>query len=122
MTRTLLAAIFLTLFSQTAWANAVYYCSGTHLVQVENSIFERFSPLNFKFSVDRTKIKYGNSTFFNGAIESITFWQGENHWVSMNGDFAITKFKNGEYLMTTNGFWEEGIKATLISAKCDKFE
>jgi hypothetical protein len=118
MTRTLLTAIFLTLFSQTASANTVFYCTGTNLVKVEDHKLEKFKTQNFKFSVNQNTIKFGSGGYFDKHEAGITRWTDEYNWASTNNMANITFLKG---YFTSAEVYSYIDKAFLITAKCDKF-
>lgn len=121
MTRTLLTAIFSTLFSQAAWADSVYYCIGTNLAEIRGANLQSYTPQKFKFNVNQNRIRFGSDGFFSGSEFPISSWIAENFWTAYETDYAILKFYKGEFMFASSAFEIDGATGMLISAKCDKF-
>jgi len=121
MTRTLFTAIFLTLFSQTAWAEVVFYCTGTNFIQIENHKPTTYINEKFKFSIDEKRILYGsNHKFLKNMKMAVTYWKDENNWAVSAADH-ITRFKDGVYSFKSGFAIKNDVQTTVITAKCDKF-
>jgi hypothetical protein len=120
MGKVLLTAICLILFSQKTWAETVFYCSGTHIVDIENNKLQQFEPDNFKFTVNKNQIKYGNRGFMKNATIPVTRWFDETIWFAGTDDVTI-KLNKGYYSLTGNFINKNGVNARVMTADCSKF-
>ena len=121
MTRTLLTAIFLALFSQTAWGEDIYYCSETHFVEIDSGTLKNYKTKNFKLNVTVERLKFGGTGFFKHKELPITSWTEKNLWKA-SGDFYIVSFNEGQLIGAVSAYSKKGVVGILISAECDKFE
>jgi len=121
MTRTLLTAIFLTLFSQTAWAKTVYYCTGTQFTEIKANKLENFKPQNFKFSVDQQGVTFGSDSFFAGSKMLIEKWVSESIWKARAAGDMVVAFQDGAFVAAVAFVGDDSAMGLLIAAKCDKF-
>ena len=121
MTRTLLTALFLISFSQTAWADSVYYCIGTHFAEIKGANLQSYTPQKFKFNVNPNRIRFGSGGFFSGSEFPISSWNAEDHWKAYGTDYAILSFHKGTFMFASSAFEIGGATGMLISARCDKF-
>ncbi|MDA0846331.1 MAG: hypothetical protein O3C44_10415 [Proteobacteria bacterium] len=85
MTRTLLTAILITLFSQTAWADVVFYCSSGQMVGIEKDKFDRLSSEKFKLALlgDETINDFKTIVFRGGILDSYSFevhYAADENW------------------------------------------
>jgi hypothetical protein len=121
MTRTLLTAIFLTLFSQTAGAKTVYYCTGTQFTEIKANKLENYEPQNFKFSVDQKGVNFGSDGFFAGSKMLIEMWVSESIWKARDAGDVVVAFQDGAFVAALAFVGEDGAMGLLVAAKCDKF-
>ena len=120
MTRTLLTALFVTLFTQTAWAKNVYYCNGSHFTEFKGGKLENYKPENFKFSVDQKRLIFGAKGFFDELELKIVNWSKKDSWQASN-DVTIVTFNEGQFVSATSGTDLKGVIGILIAADCDEF-
>lgn len=117
MTRTLLTAIFLTLFSQAAWAEAVFYCSSEQIIKIENDKAERYQNENFKLAVvDNSEIITFRGGPFNLKSFNIHYAADENWW-DAGSEKTTFSLRDGRLY----GAITHSRSMLVISAKCDKF-
>jgi hypothetical protein len=118
MTRTLLTALFLTLFSQTAWAETVFYCTETVSVDINNHELTQYKPQNFKFKITGREVTFGSGGYFDNVTKNITTYHNENNWAATE-KYSMLWFNEGNFIYTSAFIYVK--KSAVISAKCDKF-
>ncbi|MDC0649102.1 hypothetical protein N8Z70_02835 [Candidatus Puniceispirillum sp.] len=118
MTRTLLTAIFLTLFSQTASAETVFYCTETVSLNVNNHELTNYKPQNFKFRITERVVTFGSGGYFDNATKIITSYSNENNWASTD-KYSMMWFNKGYFIFTSAFILTK--QSAIITAKCDKF-
>ena len=120
MGKVLLTAICLILFSQKAWAETVFYCSGTHTVQFKDDKLKSFKPDNFKFTANEKRIKFGNKGFMSEVEIPIKRWVDETMQFAATENVTI-KLHKAYYGLTANFVGKKGVIVRLMTATCDKF-
>ena len=65
--RLILTTSILTLLAQPAWAQTVYYCSMTNLVEIDRQI-SRYQPERFKMSVTEEYVHFGSGGYLDGGF------------------------------------------------------
>ena len=121
MTRTLLAAIFLTLFSQTAWADEAKIIYGCEIIETVELGDAAKAPKTdqkdrFYFSIGDGHLKFSES-YFGGESAEITFagkankelFSAANRWGSYN-------FKDGNFFFAES----TSFSSWAGRAKCEK--
>ena len=116
MIRTLLTAILITLFSQTAWAEVVYFCNVNQHITIDGQKLDRYKPHRFKMMVSARdkKVKFAGGALDKMSFEFKNFWK-KNDWYA-KGSYAIIQFEGRrfEYVSITSDI-------TAFSAECDTF-
>ena len=120
LVRSLFTAILITLISQQALAQAVFYCNGTNLIEIKKDKATNYKTQNFKFSADSKLIKFGDGGYFSGDQMSISDWISEDFWAATN-EIAMVRFHKGQFMYAASVLEEDGASGLLISATCDKF-
>lgn len=97
MIKIVLAAISMTLISQQALAQAVFYCSGTKFIKIADNEATNYKTQNFKFSVNRNLIEFGDSGYFSGNQMPISHWANEDRWTATDATSMI-RFRRGQFM------------------------
>ena len=122
MTRALLTAILLTLFSQTACADVVFYCSSGQMVGIEKDKFDRLSSEKFKLALlgDETINDFKTIVFRGGILDSYSFevhYAADENWWQAGSEKSTFVFRNSWLY----GSISNGENIISFSSKCDKF-
>ena len=123
MTRTLLTAVFLSLFSQTARAEVVYNCASEQRLVIEKDKTERLSPEKFKLAIE------GNTSnndlkiivFRGGFLDKHSFdmhYAADEDWWQAGSEKSTFVFRSGWLHAAVS----TGKYIISFSSKCDKFE
>ena len=120
MIRTLLTALFLTLFCSLAWAKSVYRCNGIHVIQSKGGKLAKYPPENFEFSVDQKAVTFGDKWFFADVELTIFNWATKDLWQASDNVVTVS-FNQGQFISTLNVVEEKGVTAILVAADCDQF-
>ena len=122
MTRTLLTAILLTLFNQTAWAGIIYYCASEQILAIEKDKTTRLSPEKFKLALEgnATINDFNKIVFRGGFLDKHSFdmhYAADDNWWQAGSEKSTFVFRSGWlYAAVSTGKY-----IISFSSKCDKF-
>jgi hypothetical protein len=121
MTRALLTALFLTLFSQTAWgdeAKIIYGCEIIETVKLSDDVPPPEPDRNdrFYFSIGDGYLKFSEKYFGGASAKLIFVGKGNKELFRASNRWGSYSFKEGDFFFAESTFFS----SWAGRAKCEK--
>lgn len=101
---------------KSAFAADVFFCEGKSFVVVKDHVVKQYNPQNFKYSVTRDVVQFGEGGILDKTTMPLTNSALPNMWTALT-EIGTASYMNGNFYMTLNSF-DRNIS---ISANCEKF-
>lgn len=117
--RLILTTSILTLLAQPAWAQTVYYCSMTNLVEIDRQI-SRYQPERFKMSVTEEYVHFGSGGYLDGGFMHVREKKQDGGFRAekrpLGTPMAVALFEPPDFYYSYLA-----ISAVSFHATCDRF-